>query len=227
MNTPQVRIEDSWKAIIGDQFEMEYMKKLRQFLLEEKQNSVKVYPPGPEIFNAFNLTPFSQLKVVILGQDPYHNPKQAHGLSFSVSDGVKLPPSLINIYKEIQNDLGLDIPQSGNLTKWARQGILLLNAILTVRAHNPASHRNKGWEIFTDTVIKRISEKKQNVVFLLWGAYAKEKAILIDPEKHLILTAPHPSPYSASSGFFGCKHFSKTNEYLKKNNLEPIDWSVG
>jgi uracil-DNA glycosylase len=226
MSDTNIQIHDSWKAILGSQFSLKYMQKLKQFLVQEKNRGAIVYPPSGLIFNAFNLTPFNEVKVVILGQDPYHNPKQAHGLSFSVADGIKPPPSLVNIFKELQNDFGYPIPNNGNLTVWAQQGVLLLNSILTVRANSPASHRNQGWEKFTDTVISKISEHKSDVVFLLWGAFAKEKAILIDEKKHLILTAPHPSPYSAAKGFFGCKHFSATNEYLIMKNFKPINWQI-
>lgn len=218
-------IEESWYQVLAQEFEKEYFLRLKQFLLEEKKN-YPVYPPGHEIFNAFNLTPFSHVKVVILGQDPYHGAGQAHGLCFSVKKGVPPPPSLKNIFKELHDDLGIPIPSHGDLTAWARQGVFLLNCILTVRANAPASHRHKGWEIFTDQVIRTISNLKEHVVFLLWGKFAHEKEILIDPEKHYILKAAHPSPYSAPYGFFGCRHFSKTNNYLLLHNINPIDWNI-
>ncbi|HXB39857.1 MAG TPA: uracil-DNA glycosylase [Bacteroidia bacterium] len=222
VNSP--KIEVNWLNALKEEFNKEYFLKLKAFLVEERKQ-YQVFPPGSLIFNTFNLTPFDEVKVVILGQDPYHGPGQAHGLSFSVPDGVKSPPSLVNIFKEIQMDLGVPISQSGNLTAWAKQGVLLLNATLTVRANQPGSHQNKGWENFTDTVIKKLSEEKTGLVFLLWGNYAKNKIPLIDSNKHLILTAPHPSPL-ARGGFFNCKHFSKTNEYLKSQQKQPIDWKV-
>jgi uracil-DNA glycosylase len=192
----------------------------------EKASGKTIYPPGSLIFNAFNLTPFQNVKVVLLGQDPYHGPMQAHGLSFSVQDGIPKPPSLINIFKELHEDIGIPIPKKGNLDKWAKQGVLLLNASLTVRANEPMSHSKIGWTAFTDSVIVRISEQKQHVVFLLWGKYAQEKQLLIDETKHLVLKAAHPSPYSANNGFFGCKHFSKANEYLVRHGIDPIDWAI-
>lgn len=218
-------MDEGWKAVLQPEFEKEYFSKLKQFLMEEKKQHV-VYPPGPMIFAAFNHTPFSEVKVVILGQDPYHGPDQAHGLSFSVAPGVPKPPSLINMFKEIKADLGYPIPGSGNLEKWADQGVLLLNATLTVRAHTPGSHQKQGWEQFTDAVIKTISERKEGVVFLLWGAYAQAKEALIDTTKHHILKAPHPSPLSASRGFLGCRHFSKTNELLRYQGQSAIDWRI-
>jgi uracil-DNA glycosylase len=218
-------MDEGWKAVLQPEFEKEYFRKLKQFLVEEKKHHV-VYPPGPKIFAAFDHTPFSEVKVVILGQDPYHGPDQAHGLSFSVAPGVPKPPSLINMFKEIRDDLGYPIPGSGNLEKWADQGVLLLNATLTVRAHTPGSHQKQGWEQFTDAVIKTISERKEGVVFLLWGAYAQAKEALIDTTKHHILKAPHPSPLSASRGFLGCRHFSKTNELLRYQGQSAIDWRI-
>jgi uracil-DNA glycosylase len=185
-----------------------------------------IYPPGSLLFNAFNTTPFEKVKVVLLGQDPYHGKGQAHGLSFSVPEGIKPPPSLINIFKELQSDTGVPIPRHGNLSKWAQQGVLLLNACLTVRENDPLSHSKIGWTQFTDSVISTISATKKNVVFLLWGKYAQEKQALIDETKHLVLKAAHPSPYSANNGFFGCRHFSKANDYLMKNGLDPIDWAL-
>ncbi len=218
-------IHKSWKDVLEHEFQSNYFLDLKRFLLAEKGN-YQIYPPGPKIFEAFNLTPFEEVKVVILGQDPYHGDGQAHGLSFSVPPGIKQPPSLQNIFKEIHADLGLPIPKHGNLEKWAKQGVFLLNAILTVRANQPASHQNHGWETFTDAVIKTISNKKTGVVFLLWGRFAQNKVSLIDTTKHYILKAPHPSPFSAHTGFLGCKHFSKTNEILKSVGEKPIDWGV-
>ncbi|MCS6823000.1 MAG: uracil-DNA glycosylase [Cytophagaceae bacterium] len=217
-----VKIEQSWKALLADEFEKDYFKSLVAFLREEKK-AYTIYPPGPLIFNAFDKCPFDKVKVVIIGQDPYHGQGQAHGLCFSVNDGIKHPPSLVNIFKEIQQDIGTPIPESGNLERWAKQGVLLLNATLTVRANCAGSHQNKGWEIFTDEVIRIVSEKKEHIVFLLWGAYAQKKGQIIDRNKHLVLTASHPSPFSAS-GFFGCRHFSKTNQYLRSHHITPIEW---
>lgn len=219
------KIEASWKAILRDEFNKNYFNELKRFLLQEKQQHI-IYPSGKEIFNAFNCTPFKKVKVVILGQDPYHGKGQAHGLSFSVPFGIKPPPSLKNIFKELKADLDIPIAESGNLTSWAKQGVLLLNATLTVRAKQAGSHQNKGWENFTDAVISSLSENKEDLVFLLWGRFAQNKASLIDSKKHHILTAAHPSPFSAYSGFFGCKHFSKTNEIFNKNGLETIDWKL-
>ncbi len=222
-----VKIEASWKNALKDEFTKAYFQQVVIFLKTEKAAGKIVYPPGPLIFNAFNQTPFSKLKVVILGQDPYHGPGQAHGLSFSVPNGIKPPPSLVNVYKEIQKDTGIAMPeQYGNLTRWAEQGILLLNAALTVRANEPFSHARFGWADFTDAVIKTISDKKEGVIFLLWGKFAQEKQVLIDETRHYILKAAHPSPFSADKGFFGCKHFSKTNELLVKMGKEPIDWKL-
>jgi len=220
------QIEESWLNVLASEFEQPYFSQLKTFLLEEKQQYV-VYPPGSLIFNAFAHTPFEKVKVVILGQDPYHGKGQAHGLCFSVPDGVRPPPSLVNMYKEIYNDLGITPPTSGNLECWADQGVFLLNATLTVRAATAGSHQNKGWETFTNKVIQSLSEGREQLVFLLWGNYARAKKSLIDTQKHLVLEAPHPSPFSADSGFFGCKHFSKANEYLRQHGVEPIDWSVG
>ena len=218
-------IEEQWYKALKDEFEASYFADIKSFLIEEKKQHI-VFPPSSLIFNAFNLTPFDDVKVVILGQDPYHNIGQAHGLAFSVPDNIQKPPSLINIFKELNQDLGLPIPTHGNLEKWAKEGVLLLNASLTVRAHMAASHAKIGWQHFTDAAIKALSDKKQNLVFILWGNYAIAKENLIDHDKHLILKTVHPSPLSASRGFFGCKHFSKTNEYLIKNNIKPIDWSL-
>jgi len=218
-----VKISPSWKSLLQPEFDKPYFHELIAFVRNEYATQT-VYPPGKEIFNAFDACPYEDVKVVIIGQDPYHGPGQANGLCFSVRDGVRMPPSLVNIFKEIQKDLGKPIPDTGNLERWARQGVLLLNATLTVRASTPGSHQNKGWETFTDNVIRAISEGKSGVVFLLWGAYAQKKAELIDRNKHLVLMSAHPSPFSADRGFFGNKHFSKTNEYLKSKGLEPIAW---
>ncbi|WP_054251762.1 uracil-DNA glycosylase [Neofamilia massiliensis] len=219
------KIKNKWLDHIGDEFEKDYYKTLRQFLIEEYNNEL-IFPRAEDIFNAFHYTDYDDVKVVILGQDPYHNYKQAHGMAFSVLPGTKTPPSLENIFKELHDDLGLKVPNNGNLTKWADQGVLLLNTVLTVRAHQANSHRGRGWEIFTDQVIKSLNDKKDPVVFLLWGRPAQEKRKLITNKNHLILTAPHPSPLSAYRGFFGCKHFSKANEFLKAHGLEPIDWQI-
>lgn len=224
--TVNPKIEASWKRVLEKEFSAQYIKELKDFLIQEYQEGRIIYPPGNQIFQAFNLTPFHTIKVVILGQDPYHGKGQAHGLSFSVPNTITPPPSLKNIFKELHDDLGLPIPASGNLESWARQGVLLLNAILTVRANSAASHHKKGWERFTDAIITTLSDQTSGIVFLLWGNYAKEKEKLIDGEKHLILTAAHPSPFSAHSGFFGCKHFSKTNTYLKSQGKTPIHWSL-
>lgn len=223
----EVKMEPSWKDVLKNEFSKPYFQQIVTFLKTEKAAGKIIYPPGPLIFNAFNQTPFTKLKVVILGQDPYHGEGQAHGLSFSVQNGVKSPPSLVNIYKEIQNDIGIAMPVNyGNLTRWAGQGVLLLNAALTVRANEPLSHAKFGWAEFTDAVIQKISDEKKGIVFLLWGKFAQEKQILIDETKHFILKAAHPSPLSAHAGFMGCKHFSKTNELLTKQGIEPIDWKL-
>jgi uracil-DNA glycosylase len=218
-----VRIEENWKTVLAEEFEKPYFASLTEFVRNEYKTHT-IYPPAKLIFNAFDQCPFDNLKVVILGQDPYHGPGQAHGLCFSVNDGVEFPPSLRNIFKELQNDVRKEIPQSGNLTNWAKQGVLLLNATLTVRANLADSHQNKGWELFTDAVIHKINEQKQNVVFILWGNYAISKSKFINQSKHLVLSSVHPSPLSASRGFFENKHFSHTNEFLKTNGLEPIVW---
>lgn len=221
----QVKIHPSWEKVIGEEFKKNYFEKLTQFVKKEYLSNT-IYPEGKNIFRAFELCPFEDVKVVIIGQDPYHGPKQANGLCFSVNDEMLLPPSLQNIYKEIETDLKVERPTKGNLDNWARQGVLLLNATLTVRANTPGSHQNQGWEEFTNAVIKAISDKKENIVFLLWGKYAQDKGTIINSKKHHVLTAPHPSPFSAHSGFFGCKHFSKTNKYLKSISKETIDWSA-
>ncbi|TBW29228.1 uracil-DNA glycosylase [Gramella sp. KN1008] len=219
-----VRIHPSWKKELEPEFEKDYFQNLTDFVKKEYTEN-KCFPPGNEIFAAFDHSNFDDTRVVILGQDPYHGPGQANGLCFSVKDGIAFPPSLLNIFKEIENDLGKPLPQTGNLERWADQGVLLLNATLSVRAHQAGSHQNKGWEIFTDEVIKTISSDKEHVVFMLWGGYAKKKARLIDGSKHLILTSGHPSPLSANRGYwFGNKHFSKANEYLEEKGLKPINW---
>ncbi len=220
------KIEESWKLRLSDQFKQPYFGKLIEFLKEEKKKGESIFPPGTKIFSAFEHTPFDKVKVVILGQDPYHGPGQAHGLSFSVPPGVGLPPSLLNIFKELKNDLGIPVPKTGNLEKWADQGVLLLNATLTVRESQPGSHQNKGWELFTDSVIREISATRTGVVFILWGNYAKAKEVLIDTTKHFILKSPHPSPFSADRGFFGSKPFSRTNEILKREGQKEIDWRL-
>lgn len=222
-----VKIASGWKKSLENEFKEAYFHDLVEFLKNEKSSKQVVYPPGPFIFNAFNLTDLDQVKVVIIGQDPYHGPNQAHGLSFSVQKGIPAPPSLMNIYKEIQNDLGItNIKTKGDLTYWAKQGVLLLNATLTVRANQPNSHAGIGWQRFTDKVIQVLNEQCEHLVFMLWGNFAKEKGMHIDTKKHLILKAAHPSPFSADKGFFGCRHFSKTNEYLIKYGKSPIDWMI-
>ncbi len=221
-----VKMEESWKTALSAEFNKPYFMQIAAHLKTERATKATIYPPGSLIFNAFDKTPLNKVRVVILGQDPYHNPDQAMGLSFSVPDGVPPPPSLMNMFKELQTDIGMPIPTSGNLTKWAEQGVLLLNAVLTVRANEPASHAKIGWMDFTNAVIRKISEEKQGVVFLLWGKFAQEKQVLIDATKHHVLKAPHPSPLSAHTGFFGCKHFSRTNQLLAKQGLDPIDWMI-
>jgi uracil-DNA glycosylase len=222
----KVQLHDSWLSRLGDQFEQEYMHKLREFLLIRKQHRAVIYPPGPQIFNALNSTPFEQVRVVILGQDPYHGPGQAHGLCFSVQPGVRIPPSLVNIYREIEADLGIAPPHHGCLQSWAEQGVLLLNAVLTVERGQAGSHQGKGWERFTDAVVQLLNDKREGIVFMLWGSYAMKKGAVINQRKHLVLKAPHPSPLSAHRGFLGCKHFSSANDYLQKNGQALIDWSV-
>ena len=219
----QVKIEKSWQEVLQVEFDKPYFESLVSFVKQEYASNT-IFPPAGQIFNAFNTCPFNNVKVVILGQDPYHGPGQAHGLCFSVNDGIQFPPSLQNIFKEITSDLGIPAPKTGNLTRWAEQGVLLLNATLTVRASQAGSHQGKGWEEFTDAVIKTISEKAENVVFILWGSYAIKKKSLINASKHCILTAPHPSPLSSYRGFFGCKHFSQTNTYLTSQGKTPIEW---
>ncbi len=219
----EVRIESGWKAKLSGEFEKEYFAVLTEFVRQEYRNE-QVFPPGNKIFNAFDLCPFDSVRVVIIGQDPYHNYGQAHGLCFSVNDGTEFPPSLVNIFKELNRDLGVPVPKSGNLERWARQGVLLLNAILTVRAHQALSHQNRGWERFTDAAISVLNRDRENLVFMLWGAYAQNKGASIDNTRHLVLKTVHPSPLSASRGFFGCSHFSRCNEWLAARGLEPINW---
>lgn len=220
------KIELSWLRLLQSEFDADYFQQLREFLVQEKKTQT-VYPPGPLIFNAFDHTPVDKVKAVILGQDPYHGPGQAHGLCFSVNDGIRFPPSLQNIFKELKTDIGMDEPPSGNLTKWADQGVLLLNATLTVRARNAGSHQGKGWEQFTDAAISKLADERENLVFLLWGRFAQNKETLINQNnRHLILKAPHPSPFSAHTGFLGCKHFSKCNDFLSSKGIDPIDWNL-
>jgi len=222
-----VKIEESWKKALVDEFSKPYFVQLTNFVKQEYKEGKTVYPPGKFIFNAFNLTPFDKVKVVIIGQDPYHGHGQAHGLCFSVQKGIVPPPSLKNVFKELVDDIpGFQKPNHGDLTKWGEQGILLINAILTVRAKSPASHRGKGWEQFTDAVIQKLNDEREGLVFILWGNFAKKKGAKIDTNKHYVLAGTHPSPMAARYGFFGCKHFSKTNEYLTKNGKEPIDWQI-
>ena len=222
-----VELEALWLEVLGDEFEKPYMAELKKFLKEEKDAGHKIYPKGSDIFNAFNKTPFDMVEVVVLGQDPYHGEMQAHGLSFSVQKGIAIPPSLRNIYKELSTDIpDFKIPNHGDLTEWAEQGVLLLNASLTVRAGMPGSHQKRGWETFTDGVIKTISDKKKGIVFILWGSFAQAKSELIDAKKHHIIKSPHPSPFSADRGFFGSRPFSRTNEILEKEGKKPIDWQI-
>ena len=220
------KIEEGWKKVLLNEFQLEYFKDLKAFLVEEKKTQ-KIFPPSELIFSAFDKTPFDKVKLVILGQDPYHDDGQAQGLCFSVPEGVKIPPSLVNIFKELKTDIACDIPKSGNLEKWAKEGVLLINATLTVRAHQAGSHQKKGWETFTNAVIKIISEQKENIVFILWGNYAQGKAKFIDESKHYIIKSVHPSPLSANrGGFFGTKPFSKANRFLELKGIEPIEWSL-
>jgi len=221
-----VTIEASWKEVLANEFKKPYFKQIAEHLKTEKKQGKTIYPPGSQIFHAFEATPFDEVKVVVLGQDPYHGPKQAHGLSFSVQKGVPPPPSLINIFKELHEDVGVPIPKHGHLEKWAKQGVLLLNASLTVRAAEPMSHSKLGWEKFTNTVIEKVSELKEHVVFVLWGKFAQEKQALIDTKKHYVIKSAHPSPLSAKNGFFGSKPFSKINTYLMKHGIDPIDWAL-
>ena len=224
--TRDIQLEPSWKAELTGEFDKPYMQSLRQFLLQEKQQGQQVFPPGNQIFNALNTTPFDKVRVVILGQDPYHGPGQAHGLCFSVQQGVAVPPSLQNIYKELHADLGLPVPSHGNLMQWAEQGVLLLNAVLTVRAGQANSHQGKGWEHFTDRIVELLNERREHLVFMLWGSYAQRKGAMIDRKRHLVLSSPHPSPLSAHRGFLGNRHFSKANHYLQQQQLASIDWQI-
>lgn len=227
MSETNVQIEDSWKKVLSDEFEKPYFRELRHFLQQEKASGKIIYPPGSLIFNAFNSTPFDKVKVVVLGQDPYHGAGQAHGLCFSVQRGIKPPPSLVNIFKELKDDVpGFQIPEHGCLQKWTEQGIFLLNAILTVEANQPASHQKRGWEEFTNAVIQKLSKERSGLIFILWGAFAQQKTALIDETRHTVLKAAHPSPFSAYNGFFGCKHFSKTNEILTQKGEVTIDWQI-
>jgi uracil-DNA glycosylase len=221
-----VKIDPSWKEVLKDEFSKPYFQQVVLHIKTEKSQGKVIYPPGQYIFNAFNTTPVEKVKVVILGQDPYHGPGQAHGLCFSVQNGVPPPPSLINIFKELHDDIGVDIPNHGNLMHWARQGVFLLNASLTVRAGEPMSHAKIGWATFTDRVIRKISDNKDHVVFMLWGKFAQEKKVLIDESKHLILKAAHPSPLSAHAGFLGSRHFSKANQWLISKGIDPVDWQL-
>lgn len=221
----ELRLEPSWKMFLQDEFHQPYMQELRFFLLQRKKQGAVIYPPGALIFNALNSTPFERVKVVILGQDPYHGPGQAHGLCFSVQNGVQIPPSLVNIFKEIESDLEVPCMSSGNLQRWSEQGVLLLNAVLTVEKGLAGSHQGKGWERFTDRIVAELNQRRNNLVFLLWGSYAAKKGDCIDRSRHLVLKAPHPSPLSAHRGFFGCRHFSHTNTYLQECGLEPINWT--
>jgi uracil-DNA glycosylase len=221
----EIRLEPSWKVRLADEFNQPYMAELRRFLLERKRAGAVIYPPGDLIFNALDSTPFERVKVVILGQDPYHGPGQAHGLCFSVREGVEQPPSLRNIYREIADDLGCPPPASGNLQPWAEQGVLLLNAVLTVERGRAGAHQGKGWERFTDRVVMELNDHRAGLVFMLWGSYAMKKGVVIDRGRHLVLTAPHPSPLSAHRGFFGCRHFSKANAWLEKRGEQPIRWA--
>lgn len=222
----EINLEDSWKQSLGSEFDAEYMKNLSRFLQQEKSQGKRIFPPGKEIFSALNSTGFDAVAVVILGQDPYHGNGQAHGLCFSVKPGIDLPPSLVNIYKELQSDVGFKPPPHGCLTHWAEQGVLLLNAVLTVEAGRAASHQGIGWERFTDQIVNLLNNKKSGLVFILWGSYAQKKGAMIDKSKHLVLQSPHPSPLSASRGFFGNRHFSRANEYLLGLGKDPIDWQL-
>jgi uracil-DNA glycosylase len=221
-----IQLEQSWLAKLTGEFEQPYMQKLRAFLLTRKEHQAVIYPPGHLIFNALNATSFENVRVVILGQDPYHGPGQAHGLCFSVLPGVKTPPSLSNIYREIHSDLDIEVPFHGSLQSWADQGVLLLNAVLTVERGQAGSHQGKGWETFTDVIMQKLNDQRQGLVFMLWGSHAQKKGAVIDRRKHLVLKAPHPSPLSAYRGFLGCRHFSQANEYLRQQQKSPIDWSV-
>ncbi|MFK0329571.1 uracil-DNA glycosylase [Rhizobium sp. NPDC090275] len=226
MNEQTIALEDSWKSALSTEFEQPYMQSLKNFLIERKQMGKRIFPKGSEYFRALDLTPLDDVKVVILGQDPYHGAGQAHGLCFSVQPGIRIPPSLVNIYKELQADLGIVPARHGFLEHWARQGVLLLNSVLTVEEAQAASHQGKGWETFTDAVIRKVNDECDAVVFILWGAYAQRKAAFVDTSRHLVLKSPHPSPLSAHNGFFGCHHFSKANAFLEKHGRSPIDWQL-
>ena len=226
MNEQTIALEDGWKSALSTEFEQPYMQRLKSFLIERKQMGKRIFPRGSEYFRALDLTPLKDVKVVILGQDPYHGAGQAHGLCFSVQPGVRIPPSLVNIYKELRSDLGITPARHGFLEHWARQGVLLLNSVLTVEEAQAASHQGKGWETFTDAVIRKVNDECDAVVFMLWGAYAQRKAAFVDTSKHLVLKSPHPSPLSAHNGFFGCHHFSKANAFLEKHGRPPIDWQL-
>ena len=226
MDRQNIKLEPSWLDVLGGEFDQPYMVKLKQFLVDQKSAGKTIYPTGSHWFSAFNSTPFDQVKVVILGQDPYHGPNQAHGLCFSVLPGVAIPPSLRNMYQELHSDLGVQPPGHGCLTHWAEQGVLLLNATLTVERGNAGAHQGQGWEQFTDRAVQVLNEQREGLVFLLWGSYAQKKGALIDMAKHRVLKAPHPSPLSAHRGFLGCKHFSMTNQYLNEQDLAPIDWQL-
>lgn len=226
MAAADVRLEESWKHVLAAEFDSDYMRELKAFLVSEKQNGKRIFPRGSEYFRALDLTPLDEVKVVILGQDPYHGAGQAHGLCFSVQPGVRVPPSLVNIYKEMQDDLGIAPARHGFLEHWARQGVLLLNSVLTVEESRAASHQGQGWERFTDQVIRVVNDECEHVVFILWGSYAQKKAAFVDRERHLVLKSPHPSPLSAHNGFFGSKPFSKTNAFLESHDMEPIDWQL-
>lgn len=221
-----IKLDPGWRSVVGSEFDQSYMKALKEFLQQEKAAGHVVYPKGGDIFNALNITSFDTVEVVILGQDPYHGPDQAHGLAFSVRAGIKLPPSLVNIYKEIESEFGVKMPRRGDLTGWARQGVLLLNATLTVQAQCAGSHQGRGWEQFTDAVIRALNDRGETIVFMLWGSYAQKKGAFIDSTKHLVLQAPHPSPLSAHRGFFGCGHFKKANDYLTQHGRKPVDWTA-
>ncbi len=226
MNQSTIQLEASWKKQLADEFDKDYMQNLRRFLRTQYQSGKTIFPNKKEYFSAFEKTPYDDVKVVILGQDPYHGPGQAHGLCFSVRPGIKPPPSLVNIFKELKQDLGVPIPQHGSLESWAQQGVLLLNSVMTVEKGQAASHRNQGWETFTDRVIEVLNQRQKPMVFILWGSYAQKKGAIVDRKRHLVLSGPHPSPLSAHRGFFGCRHFSTANEFLIKNNQAPIDWEL-
>lgn len=227
MSSPrEIKLHDQWRQAIGIEFDKDYMQSLREFLIQRKQQGAVIYPPANQWFAALNTTPFEKVRVVILGQDPYHGVDQAHGLCFSVTPGIKVPPSLANIYKEIKSDLGIDQPNHGCLISWAQQGVLMLNATLTVEDGNAGAHQGKGWEQFTDQIIKAVNQQREGVVFMLWGSYAQKKSTIIDSSRHLILKSVHPSPLSAYRGFFGCGHFSAANDYLQQSGVEPIDWQL-